>query len=254
MDRVDFQGVDLAELLPRIPDSIKNGLPFGLVKLDPTGRILEYNMTEGQISGVDPKWAVGRNFFDEVAVCTKTAAFYGRFVEGVRKGFVNAVFDYTFDHRQEAMRVRVHMVSVPDHLGRINIMILVKRSERPVVADAQPAVTLPVGDIARDVAPMPQVVPPAMPATPASSITPMATAAGPQAAPSIEDIVRAVVAVLNQVGYVPPGAPARPVATPAAQAAPAAPAAPAPTAAPAPARAAAQPPATGSQHEDIIKF
>ena len=37
MEHISFEGVNLAELLPRIPDSIKDGLPFGLVKLDLTG-------------------------------------------------------------------------------------------------------------------------------------------------------------------------------------------------------------------------
>ena len=83
MEHISFEGVNLAELLPRIPDSIKDGLPFGLVKLDLTGIVLEYNMAEGDLTGVSPSWAIGKNFFDEVALCTKTAAFYGRFVEGV---------------------------------------------------------------------------------------------------------------------------------------------------------------------------
>jgi photoactive yellow protein len=136
MEHLSFNGVDLAELLPRIPDSIKDGLPFGLVKLDTRGVILEYNMAEGEIAGVDPKWALGKSFFDEVAVCTKTAAFYGRFVEGVKKGFLNAVFDYTFDSRSGNARVKVQMVMVPDHLGRKSVMVLVKRQDKPVVMDA----------------------------------------------------------------------------------------------------------------------
>ncbi len=139
MEHISFEGVDLAELLPRIPDSIKDGLPFGLVKLDLTGKVLEYNMAEGDLTGVSPAWAIGKNFFDEVAVCTKTANFYGRFVEGVKKGFINAVFDYTFDHREEATKVKVHMVTVPDHLGRKNVMILVKRSSKPLVINAMTA-------------------------------------------------------------------------------------------------------------------
>jgi photoactive yellow protein len=231
MDHVSFKGVDLAELLPRIPDSIKNGLPFGLVKLDLSGKILEYNMTEGQIVGVDPAWAIGKNFFDEVAVCTKTAAFYGRFVEGVRKGFLNAVFDYTFDHRQEATRVRVHMVTVPDHLGRMNVMILVKRTDRPAVTDAigmRPAAAVAAAPAAPPAPPQPAAVPVAREAAPAA------------AAPSIEDIVRAVVAVLNQVAPAPHG-----VAPAAAQ-----PPAVAVVAAPPPPAA----PPGKPRHEDIIKF
>ena len=136
MENINFEGVNLAELLPRIPDSVKNGLPFGIVKMDLTGNILEYNMAEGELTGVDPKWAIGKNFFNEVALCTKTAAFYGRFVEGVKKGFLNTVFEFVFDHQQEATKVKVHMFTLPDSLGKKTVMLLVKRSNQPVVIDA----------------------------------------------------------------------------------------------------------------------
>ncbi len=54
MEHISFEGVNLAELLPRIPDSIKDGLPFGVVKLDLTGIVLEYSMAEGNLTGVSP--------------------------------------------------------------------------------------------------------------------------------------------------------------------------------------------------------
>jgi photoactive yellow protein len=136
MEFINYEGVNLAELLPKIPDSVKNSLPFGLVKLDLTGKVIEYNMAEGELTGVKPDWAIGRNFFDEVATCTKTPAFYGRFLEGVKKGFVNVVFEYVFDHRDTPSKVKVHMVSLPDHMGKKCIMILVKRANKPNVVDA----------------------------------------------------------------------------------------------------------------------
>ena len=138
MENINFEGVNLAELLPRIPESVKNGLPFGIVKLDLEGTILEYNMAEGELTGVDPKWAVGKNFFDDVAMCTKTQAFYGRFVEGVKKGFLNVVFEYVFDHQQHATKVKIHMFTMPDSSGKKTVMLLVKRSNKPLVIDAVP--------------------------------------------------------------------------------------------------------------------
>ena len=118
MENIDFEGVNLAELLPRIPEFVKNGLPFGIVKMDVTGKILEYNMAEGELTGVDSKCAIGKNFFDDVALCTKTQAFYGRFFEGVKKGFLNVVFEYVFDHRQESTKVKIHMFTMPDSSGK----------------------------------------------------------------------------------------------------------------------------------------
>jgi photoactive yellow protein len=198
MEHVSYEGINLAELLPRIPDSIKDGLPFGLVKLDLTGKILEYNMAEGDLTGVSPAWALGKNFFDEVALCTKTQAFYGRFVEGVKKGFVNAVFDYTFDHREIATKVKVHMVTVPDHLGRKNVMILVKRSNAPLVMDAVPLSADPMIPAGFNMADME----PTRPASLGDGFLPASASAAVSAktAPSIQDIVSAVVALMNQNG------------------------------------------------------
>jgi photoactive yellow protein len=254
MEHISFEGVDLAELLPRIPDSVKDGLPFGLVKLDLTGKVLEYNMAEGDLTGVSPAWAIGKNFFDEVAVCTKTANFYGRFVEGVKKGFINAVFDYTFDHREEATKVKVHMVTVPDHLGRKNVMILVKRSSKPLVMNAITAdPVIPTGYSEN----YPEPTRPASlehsysaPATVASAptTTPVTAAAS---APSIQDIVAAVLAVMNQGTPITNHAA---VAQSMASASQNQPAAPAPVAAPAAAPAAPSAPAGKSRIEDILKF
>jgi photoactive yellow protein len=259
MEHISFEGVNLAELLPRIPDSIKDDLPFGLVKLDLTGKVLEYNMAEGDLTGVSPSWAIGKNFFDEVALCTKTAAFYGRFVEGVKKGFINAVFDYTFDHREIATKVKVHMVTVPDHLGRKNVMVLVKRSNAPLVMEAVPLSAdpmIPAGYVDNMPATRPVALEGAFGVAPAA---PQAVA--PQAAaPSIADIVAAVVAMMNQGTPTSVEAAAQGVVNtlqnkPVVQAPTYAPAyapAPAPMAAPAPVAAPA--PAGNSRIVDILKF
>ena len=236
MEHISFEGVNLAELLPRIPDSIKDGLPFGLVKLDLKGTVLEYNMAEGDLTGVSPSWAIGKNFFDEVALCTKTAAFYGRFVDGVKKGFLNCVFDYTFDHREIATKVKVHMVTIPNHLGQQTVMVLVKRANKPLVQDAFEA---PPADFQRTdyaseafaASPQPLQVQPT---------TVYAAAPTAAAAPSINDIVAAVIAAMNGGVNAAPAAVAAPIAAPApqAQATPPAPAA----------------PSGKSRHEDILKF
>lgn len=186
MEKIDFEGVNLAELLPRIPDAVRNGLPFGLVKLDLTGKILEYNMAEGDLTGVDPAWAMGKNFFDDVALCTKTQAFYGRFVEGVKRGFLNTVFDFTFDHREIAAKVKVHMFTMPDSRGNKTVMLLVKRSDKPLVTDA--------------FADTPRLIEPERPAfqdtDPGHESATVRLAS--QSAQGIQDIVNAVIMAMNQ--------------------------------------------------------
>lgn len=130
MEIVHLENINLAEVLPRINDI--NVLPFGVVKMDLTGKVLEYNMAEAELTGTDPNWAVGKNFFKEVATCTNTPAFYGTFAEGVKKGFLNAVFNYSFTHCEVPVRVRVHMITMPDFMGQKIVVMLVTRVNQPV--------------------------------------------------------------------------------------------------------------------------
>lgn len=194
---------------------------------------------------MDPKWAIGKNFFDDVALCTKTQAFYGRFVDGVKKGFLNVVFDYTFDHQSEATKVKVHMVTIPNHLGQKNVMILVKRSDKPLVMDAAAE---PMQMSAAPVENVHQQAHVGQSAAAADS----AKLAG-QTSASIQDIVEAVMIAMNRNTNV-AGQPA-PVAAESQLIQPSRPRpSPAPAPAPAPSATPAAPPKTGSRHEDILKF
>lgn len=232
MEKIDFEGVNLAELLPRIPESARNGLPFGVVKLDLTGKILEYNMAEGDLTGVDPAWAMGKNFFDEVAICTKTQAFYGKFVEGVKRGFLNTVFDFTFDHREIATKVKVHMFTMPDSHGNRAVMLLVKRSDKPLVTDAFADTQVPI-----------EPVQPAFQST-SPGYGSAASEPAAQATPGLQDLISAAITAMNQAGNLATaqGVTQQPVAPPPL------------TAAPAQASPGQTAPASKSRHQDILKF
>ena len=130
MEILHLENINLADVLPRISDI--NVLPFGMVKMDLTGKILEYNMAEAELTGTDPAWALGKNFFQEVATCTNTPDFYGRFAEGVKKGFLNSVFNYCFTHCEIPVRVRVHMITMPDSRGQKIVVLMVTRVKQPV--------------------------------------------------------------------------------------------------------------------------
>jgi photoactive yellow protein len=116
MDVVKYENYDLNTIIERIPEKIRDDLPFGLVKLDLNGTIIEYNMAEAELTGFRPEEVIGRNFFLDVATCTQTPEFYGKFREGVDAGLVNVQFDYMFDHQMVATVVRVRMVQMNNHV------------------------------------------------------------------------------------------------------------------------------------------
>ncbi|HEX2833742.1 MAG TPA: photoactive yellow protein [Thermoanaerobaculia bacterium] len=84
-----------------------DGLPFGAIRLDNDGTILNYNRTESQLTGRDPKRVVGRNFFTDVAPCTNVQEFAGRFRAGVAKGDLHTIFPYRFDFEMAPRDVTV---------------------------------------------------------------------------------------------------------------------------------------------------
>jgi photoactive yellow protein len=103
-------------------------LPYGMIQLDGSGRILKYNAVESRLASLDQQQQLGRNFFSEVAPCTKVQAFYGRFKEGVVREQLDTTFTFHFAFKQQPRDVTVRMlysrrtrsvwVMISDHEGR----------------------------------------------------------------------------------------------------------------------------------------
>lgn len=81
-------------------------LPFGVIRLDRSGRVLAYNRYESEAAGLSPARVLGRHFFTEVAPCMDTPQVAGRLAG-------DAALDLTLDHvftlrlRPEPVRLRL---------------------------------------------------------------------------------------------------------------------------------------------------
>lgn len=109
MDLVSFGQDDIQNTLAKMKDNELDQLAFGAIELDANGRVLKYNAAEGEITGRSPDQVIGRNFFREVAPCTNSPEFAGRFRDGVANGNLNTMFEYTFDYKMQPTKVKVHM-------------------------------------------------------------------------------------------------------------------------------------------------
>lgn len=109
LSTVKFGADDIENTLSKLNDGQIDDLAFGAIELDSTGKIIQFNVAEGAITGRDPKAVIGKNFFNEVAPCTKSPEFYGRFQEGVASGNLNTMFEYTFDYNMQPTKVKIHM-------------------------------------------------------------------------------------------------------------------------------------------------
>ena len=87
-----------------------DSLPFGAIELDPSGVVLTYNRFESQFAGRAPSEVVGKNFFSEVAPCTRVRRFHGAFEDGVERRELNEVFDFTFNFPAGQRLVRIRML------------------------------------------------------------------------------------------------------------------------------------------------
>lgn len=123
MEVVKFGSEDVENLLSQDPSRAET-LPFGAILVDREGNILKYNKAESFIAGRQPEAVTGKNFFNDVAPCSKGHQFQAKFQQGVSSGQVNTVFEYVFDYKMEPTKVRVHMKSATVGEG---IWIFVKR-------------------------------------------------------------------------------------------------------------------------------
>ena len=109
MEIVNFDSDNIENKLAKMKDSELDSLAFGAIQLDRNGKILQYNAAEGDITGRDPKAVIGKDFFKEVAPCTDSKEFRGRFDEGVKNGNLSTMFEYVFDYKMKPTKVKIHM-------------------------------------------------------------------------------------------------------------------------------------------------
>lgn len=121
MTAAEFQALD------QITADEADRLPFGLIQLNSLGRVLLYNQAEAELAGYAAEQAIGRNFFNEIAPCTRVQEFYGAFLEGVARGELNVVFPYRFRFRDD--RVKEVVVSMFYSRQSDSVWVVVERPE-----------------------------------------------------------------------------------------------------------------------------
>lgn len=124
MRLVKFSAHNIANELASINDDDLDLLAFGAIELDRDGKIVRYNAAEADISGRDQAGMVGRNFFTDVAPCTRSDAFEGRFRAGVSAGNLDVQFTYVLDHQMVPTEVRVRMHKIEN---KDTYWVLIKR-------------------------------------------------------------------------------------------------------------------------------
>lgn len=107
-------------------------LAYGVICLDRTGTILRYNLAEAKFARLDRTTVIGKGFFTQVAPCTATPEFKGRFdsyteLEAPAQALS---FKYLFDFKFGAQQVDVELVPAKAK-GRYYLLINRKKLIEP---------------------------------------------------------------------------------------------------------------------------
>ena len=116
----------------RMTDADLDRLPYGVITVDARGRVLHYNEAEARAVGLDPAEVIGRNFFTEVAPCTRVQSFYGRFEQFVESRGLMAVeaFDFVFPFPRSPQRVSI-LFTPGRSRGRFQLCVLRRQMAQP---------------------------------------------------------------------------------------------------------------------------
>ncbi len=119
-----FDAYDL-DKIQRLHDVELDSAPFGVIVVDRTGRILEYNAYERSLAGLGDQNVIGRNFFTDVAPCTAIREFQGRFGEFLSSDDTSVEpFEFVFALPRGPQRVSVVFVRLANDRDRATICVI----------------------------------------------------------------------------------------------------------------------------------
>ena len=128
---------------------------FGILCLDAGGKVLRYNLAEARFARLDRSTVLGKRFFGQVAPCTATPQFEGRFKEFVPGAAPTLRFPYVFDFKFGAQSVEIELVrGTPNrfylYVNRRTFLPVRKEAFRPAPTQAELAPAEAQQGISRD--------------------------------------------------------------------------------------------------------
>ena len=131
---MDGAGLDFGTVSRLSPNELDQ-LPYGLICIDAQGRVVHYNDAESRLARLPKERVVGRNFFTDVAPCTRVREFEGEFQALVKDPSSVRVrsFDFIFRFRHSEQHVTIVMTPARQR-GLYNIALL----RRDIIAKETP--------------------------------------------------------------------------------------------------------------------
>jgi photoactive yellow protein len=110
-------------------------LPFGFIRLDEKGVVLEYNTAESALSGLPREGVLGRNFFRSVAPCTCVEQFEGKVQEMIAGGKpARDQIEFLFKLPRRVTMVNLVMTYDP---ARHEVILLIRKAPQQGIRGGQ---------------------------------------------------------------------------------------------------------------------
>ena len=109
-----FDSPALAREVESLTDAERHSLPYGVIKLDPSGTVCFYSETEARNSGRKKRPTVGLAFFTDVAPCMNTPQMRGRIEAAQRGGIVDVEIGWVGDFDDDDGEITIRAVSASD--------------------------------------------------------------------------------------------------------------------------------------------
>jgi photoactive yellow protein len=116
---------DPIENLALLNRDVADHLPYGFIRLDANGLVLEYNTAESMLSGLPRQNVVGKNFFRTIAPCTCVKQFEGKIQELIAGGKpARDQIDFLFKFPGRVTMVNLAMIYEPT---RNEVILLIRK-------------------------------------------------------------------------------------------------------------------------------
>jgi photoactive yellow protein len=119
-----FDAYDLAKV-QLLHNEELDAAPFGVIVVDRSGTILEYNAYERSLVGIGSRSVIGLNFFTDVAPCTAIREFQGRFATFLTSDDTSIEpFEFVFHLPAGPVRVTVVFVRLANDEDHATICVI----------------------------------------------------------------------------------------------------------------------------------
>jgi photoactive yellow protein len=116
------------ESLALLNRDVADHLPYGFIRLDAQGIVLEYNTAESMLSGLPRQNVVGKNFFLTIAPCTCVKQFEGKIQEMIAAGKpARDQIDFLFKFPGRVTMVDLAMIYEP---ARNEVILLIRKVQQ----------------------------------------------------------------------------------------------------------------------------